>query len=102
MSDYFRHARTASRALQYVQNFAPTPVGPNLGLFSRGVRFIDPIKAARQPETWVRVFEAAVQTKSEVLEDALTVIRQNVTRFAAEDFFPTPESRDELLVNSPR
>ena len=77
--------------------FAPTPVGVNLGLFSRGVRFIDPIKAARQPDTWLRVFEAAVQHQCEVLEDALTVIRQNVSRYAAEDFFPTGESRDELL-----
>lgn len=97
MSDYFRHARTASRSLQWVRNFAPTPVGANLGLFSRGVRFIDPIKAAREPDSWLRLFEAAVEHQCEVLEDALTVIRQNVTRFAAEDFFPTPESRDELL-----
>ena len=97
MSDYFRHARTASRSLQYVRDFAPTPVGVNLGLFSRGIRFIDPIKAARQPAAWLRIFEAAVQNDCEVLEDALSVIRQNVTRFAAEDFFPTTESRDELL-----
>ena len=39
----------------------------NLGLFSRGVRFIDPIKAARQPETWLRLFEAAVDHQCEVL-----------------------------------
>src|SRR5688572_27705436 len=45
MSDYFRHARTASRSLQWVRMSAPTPVGANLGRFSRGVRFIDPIKA---------------------------------------------------------
>jgi [protein-PII] uridylyltransferase len=97
MSDYFRHARTASRSLQWVRKSCPTPVGPNLGRFSRGVRFIDPIKAARQPETWLRVFEAAVVHECEVLEDALSVIRQNVSRFAAEDFFPSPDVRDELL-----
>ncbi len=97
MSDYFRHARTASRSLQWVRKFAPTPVGVNLGQFGHGVRFIDPIKAARQPDSWLRLFEAAVQQQCEVLEDALIVIRQNVSRFAAEDFFPTTESRDELL-----
>ena len=32
-----------------------------------------------------------------MLEDGLSVIRQNVSRFAAEDFFPTTEARDELL-----
>jgi [protein-PII] uridylyltransferase len=97
MSDYFRHARTASRSLQWVRTSSPMPVGPNLGRFSRGVRFIDPIKAARQPDTWLSVFEAAVAHGCEVLEDALSVVRQNVSRFAAEDFFPTEASRDELL-----
>jgi [protein-PII] uridylyltransferase len=97
MSDYFRHARTASRSLQWVRRSSPTPVGPNLGRFSRGVRFIDPIKAARQPETWLSVFEAAVEHQCEVLDDALSVVRQNVSRFAAEDFFPSAEARDELL-----
>jgi [protein-PII] uridylyltransferase len=97
MSDYFRHARTANRSLQWVRSAAPMPVGPNLGRFSRGVRFIDPIKAARQPETWLSLFEAAIVHGCEVLEDALSVVRQNVSRFAAEDFFPSVESRDGLL-----
>jgi [protein-PII] uridylyltransferase len=97
MSDYFRHARSAGRVLQWVRNFAPTPVGPNMGLFSRGVRFIDPIKAAGQPDAWLRLFQAAIDHDCEVLEDGLSVIRQNVSRFAAEDFFPTVAARDELL-----
>ena len=42
MSDYFRHARTVSRMLEWMRRTAPTPVGPNLGLTRDGVRFLDP------------------------------------------------------------
>jgi len=97
MSDYFRHARTSSRSLQWVRKSAPMPVGPNLGRSSRGVHFIDSIKAAQQPDTWLRAFEAAIENQCEVSEDALAVIRQHATRYAPEDFVPTTEVRDELL-----
>ena len=98
MSDYFRHARTAepfaasgSGSLRRRRS-ARTSAGSAAASASS-------IRSRRRgsPTPGCGVFQAAVEHKCEVLEDALTVIRQNVTRFAAEDFFPTPESRDELL-----
>ena len=49
MSDYFRHARIVSRSLAWARKTAPVPVGPNLGLSRDGIRFLDPIQAARNP-----------------------------------------------------
>ncbi len=49
MSDYFRHARTAHRSLSWARKGAPVPVGPNLGVSRDGIRFLDPIQAARNP-----------------------------------------------------
>ena len=49
MSDYFRHARIVSRSLDWARKTAPVPVGPNLGLSRDGIRFLDPIQAARNP-----------------------------------------------------
>ena len=47
MSDYFRHARIVGRSLDWARKTAPVPVGPNLGLSRDGIRFLDPIQAAR-------------------------------------------------------
>jgi len=47
----FRHARTASVRCSGSELRA-TPVGVNLGLFDGGVRFINPIKGAREPDSW--------------------------------------------------
>ena len=97
MSDYFRHARIVSRSLEWARRTAPMPVGPNLGLSRDGIRFLDPIQAARNPSTWVAVFDAAVNGGVEVSEEALSCIQQHVDRYRADDFFPQPPDRAALL-----
>jgi [protein-PII] uridylyltransferase len=97
MSDYFRHARTVHRALEWARKSAPEPVGPNLGLTRDGIRFLDPVQAARNPATWVGAFKAALEAGAEVSEEALSCIQQHVDRYRAEDFFPTAAERSVLL-----
>ena len=97
MSDYFRHARIVSRSLEWARRTAPVPVGPNLGLSRDGIRFLDPIQAARTPVSWVGAFQAAIDAGTEVSEDALSCIQQHVDRYRADDFFPKAQDRSALL-----
>jgi [protein-PII] uridylyltransferase len=93
MSDYFRHARTVSRSLEWARRTAPVPVGPNLGLSRDGIRFLDPVQAARDPASWICAFQAAIDAGTEVTEEALSCIQQHVDGYAPGDF--TPETRDK-------
>ena len=103
MSDYFRHARTVSRSLEWARKTAPAPVGPNLGLSRDGIRFLDPIQAARDPSSWIGAFQAAINAGTEVTEEALSCIQQHVDRYRADDFFPDQAARAALLkLLSPR
>jgi [protein-PII] uridylyltransferase len=97
MSDYFRHARTVARTLQWARKSAPTPVGPNLGLTRDGVRFIDPVQAARNPASWIAAFQAAIDNGSVVSEEALSCIQQHVDRYRADDFVPDAADRAALV-----
>jgi [protein-PII] uridylyltransferase len=97
MSDYFRHARTVSRVLEWTVRTAPTPVGPNLGLSRDGIRFLDPVQAARTPASWVAAFQAAIDAGTGVTDEALSCIQQHVTRYRPEDFTPEPRDRASLL-----
>jgi [protein-PII] uridylyltransferase len=97
MSDYFRHARIVSRSLEWARKTAPMPVGPNLGLSRDGIRFLDPIAAARNPASWIGAFQAAIDTGTEVAEETLSCVQQHVDRYRADDFFPTAEDRAKLL-----
>ena len=97
MSDYFRHARIVSRSLGSARRTAPVPVGPNLGLTRDGIRFLDPVLAARQPWTWVAAFQAALEHGTDVSEDALAGIQQHVDRYRADDFFPSAQDRTALV-----
>jgi [protein-PII] uridylyltransferase len=98
MSDYFRHARIVSRSLEWARKTAPMPVGPNLGLSRDGIRFLDPIAAARNPASWIGAFQAAIDTGTEVAEETLSCVQQHVDRYRADDFFPTAEDRGKLLA----
>ena len=98
MSDYFRHARIVSRSLGWARRTAPLPVGPNLGLSRDGIRFMDPIQAARNPASWMCAFEAAVEHHTSVSEEALSCIQQHVDRYRADDFFPGTNDRAALVV----
>ncbi len=97
MSDYFRHARIVSRSLEWARRTAPVPVGPNLGRSRDGIRFLDPVQAARNPASWVGAFQAAVDSGTEVTEEALSCIHQHVDRYRAGDFFPEARDRSALL-----
>ncbi len=97
MSDYFRHARIVSRSLDWARRTAPTPVGPNMGLSRDGIRFMDPVQAARNPESWIDTFQAALDNHTVVSEEALSCIQQHVDRYRADDFFADAEDRRALL-----
>jgi [protein-PII] uridylyltransferase len=97
MSDYFRHARIVNRSLEWARKTAPVPVGPNLGLSRDGIRFLDPVQAARNPASWVAGFEAALTAQAEMSEEALSCIQQHVDRYRADDFFPQARERATLM-----
>jgi [protein-PII] uridylyltransferase len=98
MSDYFRHARTAHRSLNWARKGAPVPVGPNLGISRDGIRFLDPIQAARNPAAWIGAFQAAIDADTTVSEEALSCIQQHVDRFRADDFFTDASDQSALLT----
>ena len=98
MSDYFRHARIVSRSLEWARKTAPVPVGPNLGLSRDGIRFLDPIQAARNPASWIGVFQAAIDSGADVAEETLSCIQQHVDRYRADDFFPEARDRAALVA----
>jgi [protein-PII] uridylyltransferase len=98
MSDYFRHARIVSRSLEWARRSAPMPVGPNLGLSRDGIRFLDPLLAARHPASWLAAFQAAMEHGTTVAEEAQSCIQQHVDRYRADDFFPEPADRAALLA----
>ena len=97
MSDYFRHARIVNRSLEWARRTAPVPVGTNLGLSRDGIRFLDPVQAARNPASWVAGFEAALTAQAEMSEEALSCIQQHVDRYRADDFFPQARERATLM-----
>ena len=97
MSDYFRHARIVTRSLGWARKTAPVPVGPNLGLSRDGIRFLDPIHAARNPASWTGAFQAAIDAGCEVTEEALSCIQQHVDRYRTDDFFPSRADREALV-----
>ena len=97
MSDYFRHARIVSRSLDWARKSAPVPVGPNLGLSRDGIRFLDPIHAARSPASWIGAFQAGIDAGAEVTEEALSCIQQHVDRYRSDDFFPSADDRAALV-----
>lgn len=98
MSDYFRHARVIDRSLRWALRAAPTPVGTNMVRAADGVRFVDARQAGDHPETWVALFQAALDAGCGVSDDALACIQQNAGRFAPEAFLPTAEHQRALLT----
>jgi [protein-PII] uridylyltransferase len=97
MGDYFRHARSIDRSLRWALRAAPAPIGRNLVRGADGIRFVDERHAAERPETWLALFQAAIDFGCAASDDALSCVQQNASRFAPEAFFPTPEHRTALL-----
>jgi [protein-PII] uridylyltransferase len=97
MGDYFRHARAIDRSLRWALRAAPAPVGRNLVRAADGIRFVDAREAADRPETWLALFQAALDHGTSVSDEALSCIHQHAGRFGPEDFIPGPAHRDALL-----
>lgn len=98
MGDYFRHARAIDRSLRWALRAAPLPIGRNLVRAADGIRFIDAREAAERPETWLALFEAAIDGGCSVADDARACVEQNAGRFPPEAFFPTRAHREALLA----
>jgi [protein-PII] uridylyltransferase len=97
MGDYFRHARAIDRTLKWALRSAPAPVGPNLVRRADGVGFVDIREASDRPETWLALFQTAIDEQCPVNDDAIACVELNVGRFKASDFFPTDAHRDALM-----
>jgi [protein-PII] uridylyltransferase len=97
MGDYFRHARAIDRSLRWALRAAPTPIARNLVRTGDGVRFVDTREAADRPETWLALFQAALDLGVPVSDEALSCVQQHAPRYAAEEFFPTSAHRAALL-----
>jgi [protein-PII] uridylyltransferase len=98
MGDYFRHARAVSRSLQSVRQTAPVPVAANLVQSRDGIRFVDVEWALAHPESWLSLFQAAIDTGAPVADEALTSIHQRVERCRPEEFFPNSADQAALLA----
>jgi [protein-PII] uridylyltransferase len=98
MGDYFRHARTASRSLEWVRQNAPEPVADNVVRARDGIRFVDLDRADARPESWLSLFQSALDTGAAVADATLAWIRQRVEQRSAVDFFPGPADRAALLA----
>jgi [protein-PII] uridylyltransferase len=97
MSDYFKHARIVNRSLEWIRRASPQPVGVNLVRAFNGIRFVDERMAAREPHTWLRVFQAAIDLDTGAADEALALIQQDSHAYEAGDFFPTPATVTALL-----
>jgi [protein-PII] uridylyltransferase len=97
MSDYFRHARSVSQSLERVRKSAPIPTGINLVRSRDGIRFVDLEWAGQHPESWLSLFQAAIDSGAPVAYEALAWIQLHIDRFTAQDFFPAAAERARLL-----
>ncbi len=98
MGDYFRHARAIDRSLKWALRAAPAPIARNLVRSAEGIRFVDLREASDRPETWLTVFQAALDGQCAVSDEALGCIQQHAGRFEPRAFFPTPRHRTALLA----
>jgi [protein-PII] uridylyltransferase len=74
------------------------PVAANLVQSRDGIRFVDLDYADDHPETWLSIFQAALDAGAAVTDGTLAWIQQRVERHAPEAFFPTPADRAALLA----
>lgn len=106
MTDYFKDARSVTRALGRVRRAAlpppPTPIrliGENLMWVVEGITFADAAKASAAPAEWLRVFDAAVSRNVPVADDALALMEREQQRHnhPPEAFHPTPDHQRRIL-----
>ena len=104
MSEYFRRARTVTRAMasaaRAVRPADPPPatrrVGRQFEINGDGVRFTNAERAANQPSLWVDAFRVALDHGCRVSERALSLIEQNLQRCTPDDFVSTEGERQQL------
>ena len=104
MSEYFRRARTVTRAMASAARAvrpaeppaAPRRVGRQFEINGDGVRFANPERAANQPSLWVDAFRVALDHGGGVSERALSLIEQNLHRCTPDDFVSTEGERQQL------
>jgi [protein-PII] uridylyltransferase len=97
MGDYFRHARAIDRTLGWALRAAPVPVGENLVRAADGIRFVDLREASGRPETWLSLFQTALDEGCPVTDEAIACVEANAGRFKPEDFYPTRTHRTAFL-----
>ncbi len=106
MTDYFKDARSVTRALGRVRRAAlppePTPIrliGENLMWVVEGITFADTQTALAAPADWLLAFDAAVSRNVPVADDALALIEreQQKRHYAPEVFHSTLEHQRRLL-----
>ena len=97
MGDYFRHARVVSRALEWVRRTALVPVGVNLVRSRDGIRFVDEAAAGAAPETWLSLFQAALDNDAPVADESLAIVKQHAEACAPEDLLPSAAHQAAFL-----
>jgi [protein-PII] uridylyltransferase len=106
MTDYFKDARSVTRALGRVRRAAlppePTPIqliGENVMWVVEGITFADTQAALAAPADWLLAFDAAVSRNVPVADDALALMEREQQRrnYAPEVFHSTPEHQRRLL-----
>jgi [protein-PII] uridylyltransferase len=106
MGEYFRHARTITRALVWSRRVVDPPadvvttglVSTDLELASDGVRFVDPGRAASKPALWIEAFQTGLTHGCAVSEQALAVIEEHAGRYTSEYFVASDADRTRLLA----
>ena len=106
MTDYFKHARSVTRALGRVRRAAlpptPTPIrliGENLMWVVEGITFANAEKAAANPSSWIALFDAAVSRNVPAADDALALVEreQDTHHYPPDAFHPTNEHRQRIV-----
>ncbi len=106
MTDYFKHARSVTRALGRVRRAAlpptPTPIrliGENLMWVVEGITFANAAKAAASPASWIALFDAAVSRNVPAADDALALIEreQETHHYRPDAFHPTNDHRQRIV-----
>jgi [protein-PII] uridylyltransferase len=104
MGAYFRHARNVNRALDRSRRAAGpsardttrVSLGLNLELTADGVGFVDRQRATGEPASWLGVFEAALDRRVPVSDDALSLFETYAARYTPLDYLPSSAERQRL------
>lgn len=105
MSVYYHHARIVSRILSAALREAKPPVAPipeetvgdNLRRDINGISLIDTVRASMQPQTWLALFQSAIDHGCAVSPDSLAFMERHGERYTSEELFPGTDDRDRFL-----